>query len=73
MITSSPALKVSRRIEHPGQFSVGTTLKNWSIFVRHQHPHIDFIKQIRSGALGASQFPATMQDATGQFTKPAGW
>ncbi|NCX73753.1 MAG: hypothetical protein EBW88_10310, partial [Betaproteobacteria bacterium] len=37
MITSSPALKVSRRIEHPGQFSVGTTLKNWSIFVRHQH------------------------------------
>ena len=36
-------------------------------------PHIDFIKQIRSGALGASQFPATMQDATGQFTKPAGW
>lgn len=36
-------------------------------------PHIDFIKQIRSGALGASQFPATMQDAKGQFTKPAGW
>jgi len=36
-------------------------------------PHIDFIKQIRSGALGASQFPATMQYAAGQFTKPAGW
>ena len=36
-------------------------------------PHIDFIKQIRSGALGASQFPATMQDATGHFTKPVGW
>jgi uncharacterized LabA/DUF88 family protein len=36
-------------------------------------PHIDFIKQIRSGALGASQLPATMQDAIGQFTKPAGW
>jgi len=36
-------------------------------------PHIDFIKQIRAGALGASQFPDTMQDATGYFTKPAGW
>jgi hypothetical protein len=36
-------------------------------------PHIDFIKQIRSGALGASQFPATMKDATGHSTKPVGW
>ena len=36
-------------------------------------PHIDFIKQIRSGALSASQFPDTLQDATGKFTKPEGW
>lgn len=36
-------------------------------------PHIDFIKQIRSGALSASQFPAQLQDATGQFTKPLSW
>ena len=36
-------------------------------------PHIDFIKQIRSGALGASLFPDNLQDAKGQFTKPVGW
>jgi len=36
-------------------------------------PHIDFIKQIRAGALAASQFPATMNDATGTFTKPPVW
>ena len=36
-------------------------------------PHIDFIKQIRSGVLQASQFPATLTDRHGTFTKPAGW
>jgi uncharacterized LabA/DUF88 family protein len=36
-------------------------------------PHIDFIKQIRSGALGASQFPDLMQDETGLFSKPKSW
>jgi hypothetical protein len=36
-------------------------------------PHIDFIKQIRGGVLGAAQFPATLTDATGTFTKPAAW
>ena len=36
-------------------------------------PHIDFIKQIRAGVLQASQFPATMSDQHGTFTKPAGW
>lgn len=36
-------------------------------------PHIDFIKQIRAGALGAAQFPETLSDATGTFTKPAAW
>jgi uncharacterized LabA/DUF88 family protein len=36
-------------------------------------PHIDFIKQIRGGVLGASQLPATLTDATGTFTKPAAW
>lgn len=36
-------------------------------------PHIDFIKQIRSGVLSASQFPSNMKDATGNFTKPASW
>lgn len=33
----------------------------------------DFVKYIRSGALAANQFPATMTDATGTFTKPATW
>jgi hypothetical protein len=36
-------------------------------------PHIDFIKPIRSGVLGASQFPNAMRDAVGTFTKPVGW
>jgi hypothetical protein len=36
-------------------------------------PHIDFIKQIRAGALGASQFPNNMHDAVGLFTKPLSW
>ena len=36
-------------------------------------PHIDFIKQIRAGVLGASQFPATMTDSVGIFTKPSAW
>ena len=37
VITSAPCLKVKQAIEHPDQFSVGTTLKNWSIFGRRQH------------------------------------
>jgi hypothetical protein len=36
-------------------------------------PHIDFIKQIRTGVLKASQFPATLTDAHGTFKKPATW
>jgi uncharacterized LabA/DUF88 family protein len=36
-------------------------------------PHIDFIKQIRAGALHAAQFHATLTDAHGTFTKPATW
>jgi uncharacterized LabA/DUF88 family protein len=36
-------------------------------------PHIDFIKQIRAGVLSASQFPATLIDQHGTFTKPAKW
>ena len=36
-------------------------------------PHIDFIKQIRAGALHASQFQATLTDTHGTFTKPVTW
>lgn len=33
----------------------------------------DFYKQIRYGVLAASQFPSTMTDAKGTFSKPATW
>ena len=36
-------------------------------------PHIDFIKQIRQGVLAAAQFPASLTDSKGSFTKPAAW
>lgn len=32
-----------------------------------------FVKPIRQGLLAASQFPNTMQDQNGTFTKPASW
>ncbi len=32
-----------------------------------------FVKPIRQGVLAASQFPGTMQDQTGSFTKPGSW
>ena len=35
--------------------------------------HCDFIKPIRSGVLQASQFPATLTDTQGKFSKPVGW
>lgn len=33
----------------------------------------DFLKQMRSGALKASQFPVSISDAHGTVTKPANW
>ena|SRR5579862_7470369 len=36
-------------------------------------PHIDFIKQIRAGVLQAAQFPVTLTDTHGTFTKPPSW
>ena len=36
-------------------------------------PHVKFIKQIRSGVLAKSQFPVTLTDARGRFSKPASW
>lgn len=36
-------------------------------------PHIDFIKQIRPGALQASQLPSSLRDTKGPITKPPGW
>ncbi len=45
----------------------------------HKHPsftlqrHITFMRQIRQGVLRDSQFPATMRDSVGNFSKPNGW
>jgi uncharacterized LabA/DUF88 family protein len=45
----------------------------------HQHHskelqrYATFVKRIRQGHLVASQFPATMRDGKGAFSKPAGW
>lgn len=36
-------------------------------------PEVDFFKQIRQGAIAASQFPDVMTDARGSFHKPAKW
>ncbi len=36
-------------------------------------PHIDFMKQIRGGALAAAQFPHQLTDRHGVFSKPSGW
>jgi uncharacterized LabA/DUF88 family protein len=36
-------------------------------------PHVKFVKQIRSGVLAKSQFPLTLTDARGRFSKPASW
>ena len=36
-------------------------------------PHVAFIKQIRPGVLAKSQFPKTLTDQRGSFSKPASW
>lgn len=36
-------------------------------------PFAHFIKQIRAGVLAISQFPATLTDANGVFSRPSAW
>jgi len=36
-------------------------------------PHVMFIKHIRPGVLAKSQFPLTLTDGRGVFSKPASW
>ena len=36
-------------------------------------PHVVFIKHIRQGVLAKSQFPLTLTDKRGVFSKPASW
>jgi len=35
--------------------------------------HATFVKPIRTGVLAASQFPPTLRDANGVFTRPTSW
>lgn len=42
-------------------------------YFRALQPLAHFIKQIRPGALANAQFPVAMNDAKGQFHKPARW
>jgi len=55
---------------------------NKAVIVLNPHPNSPsqelkcastFVKDIRKGVLAASQFPATMQDESGTFNKPASW
>ncbi len=45
----------------------------------HKHPsvamlpHVMFVKHIRKGVLAKSQFPETLTDSDGVFSKPASW
>lgn len=45
----------------------------------YEHParvllrHVDFFKPIRKGVLANSQFPITLKDKRGDFTKPSTW
>lgn len=36
-------------------------------------PHVQFVKQIRAGALAKCQFPPTLTDQNGTFSKPTTW
>jgi uncharacterized LabA/DUF88 family protein len=53
--------------------------KGVGILNPHQRPsrvlvaQATFMKQIRGGVLGGSQFPATLTDAYGTFAKPPSW
>ena len=40
---------------------------------RQLRENVDFLRPIRRGPLSASQFPASLRDDAGTFTKPAGW
>ena len=48
------------------------TKRSWALSPRRL-PRGSFYKPIRPGALAASQFPASLTDASGSFTKPPDW
>jgi hypothetical protein len=46
--------------------------RSWALSPRNL-PAGSFYKPIRPAALAASQFPTTLTDANGSFSKPASW
>jgi hypothetical protein len=48
------------------------TTRSWALSPRIL-PKGSFYKPIRAGALAASQFPTSLTDANGTFSKPPGW
>ena len=42
--------------------------RSWALF-----NNVDFYRPIREGPLSASQFPTTLSDIDGAFTKPQNW
>jgi hypothetical protein len=63
----------------PVQFVTRDLGKPVGMLNPHKHPsvtllpHMMFVKHIRKGALASSQFPPTLTDADGPFSKPASW
>lgn len=73
IITNDSDLKL------PIDYVINTLQKPGYILNPQKRPSQELLKikphfvQIRNGALGASQFPDTLNDATGVFTKPSSW
>ena len=63
----------------PIRFVVEDLRKPVGLLNPQKHPSVElskyatFIKQIRGGVLAKSQFPASLTDGAGNFSKPAAW
>jgi len=64
------AIKIVRNELHKGVIVLNPHSKSPSQELKQT---ATFVKDIRQGVLAASQFPDSMQDANGVFTKPANW
>lgn len=66
-------------LELPIKFVRERLHKEVGLLNPHKHPSfhlkscVTFYKQIRKGALADSQFPSTLRDVHGQFSKPPKW
>ena len=69
----SDLLEPIRIVRHEMRLEVGILNPHRHTPSRVLTKHASFIKQIREGSLKSSQFPQRLQDAHGEFHKPAGW